>query len=402
MKYDKRKGMEAGGNARIYLIIIMADGEREALKRGKGSNRKVDPKEMLKRSARIMMIKQAVPFAVSGEMYINEEQSVLDSGFPVDRKVVKQNLELYKGKWELGELPIGHEWLAFTFRDQEYNISEKDYDEMFENSEKIVNDAYNRMDLPVQSWNKHQKKEVEYIIQKLKDETIHTIIDFGCGNGRHALEFAQKGFDVTGVDYSKGNIKSIYEKGSLFGARFLEADCRTVDLHKTADLALCLYDVIGSFINDHDNYEIIKNINRHLKLDGVFVLSVMNLELTNHIAKHTVDNVRKNPKALVKLPPSKIMQKSGDIFAPDYFLLELETGIVYRKEQFENEGDLSAEYVIRDKRFTRQEITGMLEEAGFSILEIRCVRAGRWENDLDSKDPNAKEILIIARKIKNL
>lgn len=110
------------------------------------------------------------------------------------------------------------------------------------------------------------------------------------------------------------------------------------------------------------------------------------------------DNVRRNPNALVKLPPSKIMQKSGNIFNPDYFLLESETGVVYRKEQFENEGDLSAEYVIRDKRFTKAEISKMLIKAGFQILEIRYVRAGRWGESLHSEDLNAKEILIFAQK----
>lgn len=360
--------------------------------------RKVSPKEMLKRSAKIVMIKNVVPFAADVDMHLTNKDSILNSGFPVDRVLINKNLKLYKDKWQLGELPIGYEWLAFTFRDQDYCISKKDYDEMFKNSEKIVNDAYNRMDLPKQSWNKHQKKEVEFMLNQLKGKEIHTIIDFGCGNGRHALEFAQKGYKVIGIDYSSRNIKEIKKNSDLYGAIFMEADCRTVNLHKKADLVLCLYDVIGSFINYKDNYKIIKNINRHLNLNGFLVLSVMNLELTQFIAKNVVDNVRGNPNALVKLPPSKIMQKSGNIFNPDYFLLKSETGVVYRKEQFENEGDLSAEYVIRDKRFTKAEISKMLIKAGFQILEIRYVRAGRWGESLHSEDLNAKEILIFAQK----
>ena len=37
----------------------------------------------------------------------------------------------------------GHEWLAFTFQTQEYQMNQEEYNEIFENSEKIVMIAYN-------------------------------------------------------------------------------------------------------------------------------------------------------------------------------------------------------------------------------------------------------------------
>lgn len=127
-------------------------------------------------------------------------------------------------------------------------------------------------------------------------------------------------------------------------------------------------------------------------------MSVMNLELTSFLATNKVPNVQKNLEALAGLKPSRIMQRSGNIFNPDYLLLETETGVVYRKEQFENEGELSAEYAIRDKRYSKEEICNLLKQIGFEIEETRYVQAGRWENSLDSVDPAAKEILIVAAK----
>lgn len=364
----------------------------------KATFRKADPKEMLKHSARIVMIKNKVPFAADAKMRLTNEQAILDSGFPVDRDVIAQNLRLYDGKWELGELPIGHEWLAFTFRDQKYSISKHDYDEMFRNSEKIINEAYSRMDLPLQSWNKHQEAEVDVILQTLNDPGIHSVIDFGCGNGRHTLEFAQRGYEAIGIDYSDRNIEQINKNPELFGASFFKDDCRTVDLRKKADLALCLYDVVGSFVNKSDNLKILKTIRNHLKAKGYLVISVMNLELTKSIAQNIVDDVRSNPNALVRLPPSKIMKTSGNVFNPEFFLLESRTGVVYRKEQFENDGSLSAEYVIRDKRFSKAEICGLLKKAGFDILESRYVQAGKWDTSLKSNDLKAKEVLVFAQK----
>lgn len=364
----------------------------------KATFRKVKAEEMAKHQDKIIMIKNTIPFAKNAELIIESDRAILDSSFPIDRKVVEQNLQLYEGEWELGELPLGYEWLAFTFQSQNCQITKNEYDEMFENSEKIVNDAYNRMNLSKQPWNRYQKEEVQFILQHLKNENIQQVIDFGCGNGRHALELAQMGFQTLGVDYSEKNIRLAEKEKKGCGARFLKEDCRNVDLKETADLILCLYDVVGSFVNPEDNLAILHNIYRHLRTSGHLVMSVMNLELTSAIAINKVPNVQKNLEALAGLKPSRIMQRSGNIFNPDYFLLETETGVVYRKEQFENDGELSAEYVIRDKRYNRVEICDMLEGVGFQIEEVRYVQAGHWEDSLEAWDPAAKEILIFAEK----
>ena len=244
----------------------------------------------------------------------------------------------------------------------------------------------------------HQKEEVEFILHQLDGKNISQVIDFGCGNGRHIFEFAKKGFKTLGIDYSERNIQYAKSEVSKDEVRFIKDDCRTVRLNEKADLALCLYDVVGSFVNADDNQAIIDNIYRHLNSSGCLVMSVMNLELTDSIAKYKVPNVRKNLEALVNLKPSRTMQRSGNIFNPEYFLLEMETGVVYRKEQFENEGELSAEYAIRDKRYSCKEICDMLMQAGFRIRETRYVQAGYWDQALGPQDPSAKEILIFAEK----
>ena len=64
----------------------------------------------------------------------------------------------------------------------------------------------------------------------------------------------------------------------------------------------------------------------------------------------------------------------------------------------ENDGDLSAEYVIRNKRYTKEEMCSLLIKTGFDILEVRYVRAGRWDTPLDARHKNAKEILVFAKK----
>ena len=174
---------------------------------------------------------------------------------------------------------------------------------------------------------------------------------------------------------------------------------RTFDNGKTYDLALCLFDVIGSFPNEEDNIKIIRNAKNILCDGGLFVLSVMNMELTEAIVPDKQKgDVMHNPKLLLNLQPSSIMQKSGNIFNPNHMVIDTVGRLVYRKEQFSDDNRLSAEYVIRDRRYTMPDIVGVLENEGFSILDRRYVRAGHFDDPLSSTDSHAKEILIVAKK----
>jgi hypothetical protein len=159
-----------------------------------------------------------------------------------------------------------------------------------------------------------------------------------------------------------------------------------------------LYDVVGSFGNIQENIKIIKSIYQSLKKNGRAVISVLNRELTDSIAIHA-GNVLKEPNKLLALPASNIMQSSGNIFNPKYFLLDVDTGVVYRKERFFDEGKLEVEYLIRDKRYARSELIGLLEQIGLKVIDSRYVQSGKWDYPLSSTDEKAKEILVVVEKV---
>ena len=177
------------------------------------------------------------------------------------------------------------------------------------------------------------------------------------------------------------------------------SDLRDYRPDRTFDIVLCLYDVIGSFPDDSDNEAIVETLASCCEVGGYLAVSVMNMELTRHLAHPSnICDVESDPKVLFDLPPGDVMHKSGDIFDPDLYLIDTKTGLVYRKEQFGEDSSLPAEYVIRDRRYTATEITGLVARHGFDIVDHRYVRAGRWDEPLEPTDPKAKEILVIARK----
>jgi SAM-dependent methyltransferase len=40
------------------------------------------------------------------------------------------------------------------------------------------------------------------VIKYFKEQEVYKVIDIGCGTGRHLIEMAEKGLDVTGIDFS--------------------------------------------------------------------------------------------------------------------------------------------------------------------------------------------------------
>jgi len=243
--------------------------------------------------------------------------------------------------------------------------------------------------------------ESKFVVDELNLRPgVHSIADFGCGIGRHAVELGRMGFSVLGLDYVDTLIQQGRQRaaeGRITSTEFLTADCRDADLQRTFDAILCLYDVVGSFADQKDNIRILKNIERHLKPGGVALISVMNMALTVDRGKNFF-SLSKEPDRLLSLKPSHTMEKTGDIFDPDYYLIDEETMVVYRKEQFDAGTSLPTEVIVRDRRYYTEDIEAHCRNAGLDVVWSRFVRAGDWQQSLALNDRKAKEILLLCRK----
>lgn len=106
-----------------------------------------------------------------------------------------------------------------------------------------------------------------------------TILDIGCGRGRHSIYLNEMGYDVTGVDLS---VKSIdhcmkYERAGL---HFYVHDMRNLLATNYFDISLNLFTSFGYFERDSDNKRVIKNACKALKTGGHFILDFMNTNKT--------------------------------------------------------------------------------------------------------------------------
>ena len=104
-------------------------------------------------------------------------------------------------------------------------------------------------------------------------------------------------------------------------------------------LVLCLYDVVGSYVDDAENLKIIKTVYELPENVGQAVLSVMNYTTTDIHAKYRF-SLSDTANQLLDLTTFYIMDKTGDAFDSDFYMADPETQVVYWKGQFEQNGEL--------------------------------------------------------------
>jgi SAM-dependent methyltransferase len=192
-------------------------------------------------------------------------------------------------------------------------------------------------------------------------------------------------------------IDTARQRAARQDVEFAVEDCRTVQLGTKFDVGICLYDVVGSYADESENIAILRNLAEHVKPGGFILLSVMNLELTERLAKNWF-SVVSEPDKLLTLKPSRTMEKTGNIFNPEFYMIDRETKIVYRKEQFISGRSLPEELLVRDRRYTETQIRTFCADVGLDVQWSRLVRAGKWDDPLPRESDKAKEILVLCKK----
>jgi len=121
--------------------------------------------------------------------------------------------------------------------------------------------------------------EVDFIEKEIKEDKKCRILDVGCGTGRHALELAKRGYQVTGVDLSENMLNRAREKATSAGVHidFQLADARNLQFEDEFDLVIIICG--GAFPlmeTDQMNYQILESAARALKKDGKLIFTTMN------------------------------------------------------------------------------------------------------------------------------
>ena len=135
------------------------------------------------------------------------------------------------------------------------------------------------LDIQNQSWVEDTKRQVDFIIKNLNLTGKERVLDLACGFGRHSLELARRGFDVTGIDITPEYVVFASDQAlrEHLNAHFLCEDIRQLHYMGEFDVVLNMADgAIGYLENDEQNQIIFEVISAALRPGGKHLMDIMN------------------------------------------------------------------------------------------------------------------------------
>lgn len=106
------------------------------------------------------------------------------------------------------------------------------------------------------------------------------LLDLACGSGRHSIELARRGFNVTGYDLSGDLLRQarVDAKRAKAKATFVHGDMRDLRFHGTFDAVINMFSSFGYFESAEDDRRVLGGIARCLRPRGKFLMERFNRE----------------------------------------------------------------------------------------------------------------------------
>jgi SAM-dependent methyltransferase len=193
--------------------------------------------------------------------------------------------------------------------------------------------------------------------------------------GRHSLEFARRGFQVTAVDRTSSYLKKASERSVAEGlnAEFIEADMRTFSRPNTFDCVLNLCTSFGYFEDPREDEQVATNMWHSLKSGGVLLMEMMGKE----ILARSVQPRRWHEEGEMIILEETTVHKA-------WSWVESRWIIIRNGERFER--------TLSHRIYSAVELTHLLNKAGFEQIEVYGDLAGT------PYDETAKRLVVVARK----
>lgn len=117
---------------------------------------------------------------------------------------------------------------------------------------------------------------IEEIFKKECKERPELVLDLGCGTGKMTLELANRGYDMTGIDYAPDMLNIARNEAEKAGhdILWLCQDMREFELYGTVDAAVCCLDCINHLESTEDLEKCLSLVHNYLIPDGIFVFDV--------------------------------------------------------------------------------------------------------------------------------
>ncbi len=226
------------------------------------------------------------------------------------------------------------------------------------------------------SFTKNTLAEVDFLLEVLELAPGDSILDVGCGTGRHAIELAKRGYRVTGVDISTGMLAEA-QKAALAAnvvVEWIRSDATQFQTTRQFDAVICLCEgAFGLLSTNEDPVEhdkaILHNISTALKPGGPFLLTTFNgIAKLRQLTQEDFEHGRFNPATMIEESDQQLDLPEGK-------------KTVHVKEHY----------------YTPSELIWLFQQEGLAVEHIWGGTAGKWGRRKINLDEI--EVMIVARKI---
>jgi SAM-dependent methyltransferase len=208
---------------------------------------------------------------------------------------------------------------------------------------------------------KRESSFLEKIFREYSKNSIHSILDLGCGMGGHALILSKKGYKVTGVDLSSKLIKLAQRRAKENNLKidFFRGDIRKINLEEKFDAVIAMFNVVGFQVRDEDFRSVIKTASKHLKKNGLFVFDCwFGPAVVFQRPENWLKVFKRNRERMIKFTKSTLNKKNKVVYL-DYKIFRIFGNKI--KDEFNEKHTLRFFFPKEIKKFLKNR---------FRILEI--------------------------------
>ena len=203
-------------------------------------------------------------------------------------------------------------------------------------------------------------------LRRLRAPMPARMLDLGCGTGKLAAFFRERGCAAVGLDLSLG---MLLEGAARFSCPRVNGDMARFAFRRPFDIVLCMYDSLNHLISDTDVRAMLAGVFHALEPGGIFLFDSNNLWAFRHV-----------------------------FGSREIFRHEEETGTAEMKTGFDRESGLAWAHVkgrgprgsfedsLMERYYSREDLERWLREAGFGQIKVEGWSPGRAYGGRNVKD----------------
>lgn len=243
----------------------------------------------------------------------------------------------------------------------------------------LFNALYVKTDGDVVENIENTRRDVDFILASAPITPTSQILDLCCGQGRHCLELARRGFkNVTGVDRSRYLIRLAKKRAQNEGLQvvFKEGDARNPRLvENTFDCVAIMGNSFGYFSNKQDDEKVLTTVGKMLRPSGQLVLDITD-------GAYMADNFDR--RSWEWIDEHHLVCRERSLSADRERLISREV-IVH------DESGVLADQFYAERLYTKDGIQRLLEKTGF--------RNVRHHGSTDSLSDRDQDLGMMARRM---